>query len=187
MVAPGHQGLQQRGMHPRPLEIAVRAGDVVVRQGEPAPPMRVVTHGAFVVEVLDVDDDVEVGAVAGAGAALLVVEEVAAHVDEGVGPALRGGAVLSVGVAGLAEADGGGDDVVGFGVEVGVEPAPTVEAALAGVDAAPSSSAPATPALLEQTLALPRARLVIDGYNVTKQRWPSASLEAQRSRLVAAL
>ena len=52
MVAPGHQGLQQRGMHPRPLEIAVRAGDVIVRQGEPAPPMRVVTHGAFVVEVL---------------------------------------------------------------------------------------------------------------------------------------
>ena len=28
---------------------------------------------------------------------------------------------------------------------------------------------------------------MIDGYNVTKQRWPSASLEAQRSRLVAAL
>ena len=66
-------------------------------------------------------------------------------------------------------------------------PGDAVEAALAGVDAAPSSSAPATPALLEQTLALPRARLVIDGYNVTKQRWPSASLEAQRSRLVAAL
>jgi predicted RNA-binding protein with PIN domain/uncharacterized coiled-coil protein SlyX len=66
-------------------------------------------------------------------------------------------------------------------------PGDAVEAALAGVDAAPSSSAPATPALLEQTLALPRARLVVDGYNVTKQRWPSASLEAQRSRLVAAL
>jgi predicted RNA-binding protein with PIN domain len=66
-------------------------------------------------------------------------------------------------------------------------PGDAVEAALAGVDAAPSSSAPATPALLEQTLALPRARLVIDGYNVTKQRWPNASLEAQRSRLVAAL
>jgi predicted RNA-binding protein with PIN domain len=66
-------------------------------------------------------------------------------------------------------------------------PGDAVEAALAGVDAAPASSAPATPALLEQTLALPRARLVIDGYNVTKQRWPSASLEAQRSRLVAAL
>nr|WP_253943625.1 NYN domain-containing protein [Nocardioides sp. zg-1308] len=34
---------------------------------------------------------------------------------------------------------------------------------------------------------MPRARLVIDGYNVTKEAWPHASLEAQRSRLVAAL
>ena len=32
-----------------------------------------------------------------------------------------------------------------------------------------------------------RARLIVDGYNVTKQAWPTASLEAQRSRLVAAL
>lgn len=66
-------------------------------------------------------------------------------------------------------------------------PGDAVEAELAGVDAAPASSAPATPALLEQTLALPRSRLIVDGYNVTKQAWPSASLEAQRSRLVAAL
>ena len=66
-------------------------------------------------------------------------------------------------------------------------PGDAVEAELAGIDAAPASRAPASPALLEQMLALPRARLVIDGYNVTKQAWPSASLEAQRSRLVAAL
>ncbi|WP_210502497.1 NYN domain-containing protein [Nocardioides xinjiangensis] len=66
-------------------------------------------------------------------------------------------------------------------------PADAVEAELAGIDAAPTSSAPATPALLEQTLAMPRARLVIDGYNVTKEAWPTASLEAQRSRLVSAL
>jgi predicted RNA-binding protein with PIN domain len=66
-------------------------------------------------------------------------------------------------------------------------PADAVEAGLAGVDAAPGSSAPPTPALLEQTLGLPRARLIVDGYNVTKEAWPSASLEAQRSRLVAAL
>ena len=66
-------------------------------------------------------------------------------------------------------------------------PADVVEAALSGAEAAPASSAPATPALLEQTLALPRARLIIDGYNVTKEAWPTASLEAQRSRLVAAL
>ena len=66
-------------------------------------------------------------------------------------------------------------------------PGEAVEAELAGVDAAPASSAPATAALLEQMLALPRARLVVDGYNVTKEAWPTASLEAQRSRLVAAL
>ncbi len=66
-------------------------------------------------------------------------------------------------------------------------PGDAVEAELAGVEAAPTSSAPATPALLEQMLAMPRARLIVDGYNVTKQAWPSTSLEAQRSRLVSAL
>ena len=34
---------------------------------------------------------------------------------------------------------------------------------------------------------MPRSRLIIDGYNVTMEAYPSASLEAQRSRLVAAL
>lgn len=66
-------------------------------------------------------------------------------------------------------------------------PGEAVESELAGIDAAPTSSAPASPALLEQMLSLPRARLVVDGYNVTKAAWPSATLEAQRSRLVAAL
>ena len=46
---------------------------------------------------------------------------------------------------------------------------------------------PPTPAILEQTLSMPRSRLIIDGYNVTMEAWPSASLEAQRSRLVSAL
>ena len=41
-----------RNLQALPLETAVRAGSVVVHQGEPCPPMRVVTHGAFVVEVL---------------------------------------------------------------------------------------------------------------------------------------
>ena len=66
-------------------------------------------------------------------------------------------------------------------------PGDAVESALAGVDAPPSSSAPATPALLEQTLALPRARLVDRRLQRHQAAWPSASLEAQRSRLVAAL
>ena len=42
-------------------------------------------------------------------------------------------------------------------------------------------------ALLEQYLAMPRARLVVDGYNVSKRAWPSSSLEAQRNRLAAGL
>lgn len=41
-----------RSLQPIPLETAVRAGSVVVRQGEPCPQMRVVAHGAFMVEVL---------------------------------------------------------------------------------------------------------------------------------------
>lgn len=66
-------------------------------------------------------------------------------------------------------------------------PGDVVEAGLAGGEAPRTSSAPATPAGLEQTLVMPRSRLIIDGYNVTKDAWPSASLEAQRSRLVSAL
>ncbi|CUR60141.1 conserved hypothetical protein [metagenome] len=66
-------------------------------------------------------------------------------------------------------------------------PGELVESSLDAPGAAPASSAPGSPAQLEQTLALPRARLLVDGYNVTKQAWPTASLEAQRSRLVTAL
>ncbi|MXG92138.1 NYN domain-containing protein [Nocardioides flavescens] len=43
------------------------------------------------------------------------------------------------------------------------------------------------PARLATYLALPRARLVVDGYNVTKSVWPTQSLEAQRSRLLTLL
>lgn len=43
------------------------------------------------------------------------------------------------------------------------------------------------PAVLEQLLAMPRARLIVDGYNVSKRAWPSSSLEAQRNRLAGAL
>ena len=49
------------------------------------------------------------------------------------------------------------------------------------------SMAPSSPALLEQYLALPRSRLIVDGYNVTKTTWPTLSLEAQRARLLALL
>ena len=51
----GVPAVAQRLLHsaePSILELAVRPGGVVVEQGEPCPPMRVVTRGAFVVEVL---------------------------------------------------------------------------------------------------------------------------------------
>jgi len=40
---------------------------------------------------------------------------------------------------------------------------------------------------LEGYLAMPRARLIIDGYNLTKQAWPTSPLDAQRIRLMQAL
>lgn len=43
------------------------------------------------------------------------------------------------------------------------------------------------PALLDQLLALPRAHMVIDGYNVTKTAYPSLSLHEQRVRLLRGL
>lgn len=44
-----------------------------------------------------------------------------------------------------------------------------------------------TPMLLERYLTMPRSRLIVDGYNVSKSRWPASSLEVQRQRLLAAL
>lgn len=53
---------------------------------------------------------------------------------------------------------------------------------------APVVARPAeTPASLERLLALPRARLLVDGYNVSKTAWASSSLEVQRVRLLQAL
>ena len=43
---------------------------------------------------------------------------------------------------------------------------------------------PSSPALLENYLAMPRARLIVDGYNVSKAAWPESSLEVQRMRLL---
>lgn len=43
------------------------------------------------------------------------------------------------------------------------------------------------PVLLRRLLELPRVHLIVDGYNVSKEAWPSASLEQQRTRLVAGL
>ncbi|CUR53944.1 conserved hypothetical protein [metagenome] len=72
-------------------------------------------------------------------------------------------------------------------------PADRVEAALVSTEAGVRSTSaagtlgPSSASLLENYLALPRVRLVIDGYNVSKSAWPDSSLEAQRVRLLAAI
>ncbi len=63
------------------------------------------------------------------------------------------------------------------------------------VEESHTDDAPPTPgpplvedsARLAQYLALPRPRLIVDGYNVTKTAWPALSLEAQRGRLLTLL
>lgn len=70
-------------------------------------------------------------------------------------------------------------------------PADAVQAQLADPGVSTSGVAgtlePGSPALLEHLLALPRVHLIVDGYNVSKTAWPTLSLEAQRTRLLAAL
>jgi YacP-like NYN domain len=68
----------------------------------------------------------------------------------------------------------------------GVRPADMVDAVLPG--GMPTSARPGDDiASLDDLLTLPRAHLVVDGYNVSKGSWPSMPLEAQRSRLVHGL
>ncbi|HSV41735.1 MAG TPA: NYN domain-containing protein [Nocardioidaceae bacterium] len=43
------------------------------------------------------------------------------------------------------------------------------------------------PAMLDQLVQLPRAHLIVDGYNVTKNAWPGLSLEKQRDLLLSRL
>jgi predicted RNA-binding protein with PIN domain len=70
-------------------------------------------------------------------------------------------------------------------------PADRIEGELATEGARTPTSAgslgPTSPALLEQYLTMPRARLIVDGYNVSKTAWGSSSLEAQRTRLLNGL
>jgi predicted RNA-binding protein with PIN domain len=67
----------------------------------------------------------------------------------------------------------------------GVE-ADAAEPGVVGTSAA-GALGPGSPVLLDHLLAMPRARLVVDGYNVSKTAWPSSSLEAQRTRLLLGL
>jgi predicted RNA-binding protein with PIN domain len=68
-------------------------------------------------------------------------------------------------------------------------PADRIEQELAGQQGSRSSASAATetPQAVAQLLSMPRARLIVDGYNVSKTAWPSSSLEAQRVRLLGSL
>ncbi len=69
-------------------------------------------------------------------------------------------------------------------------PGDRVEAELAesGDDRAPTTVSVLTSgSLLEQVLSMPRSRLLIDGYNVSKSAWAQSSLEAQRQRLLRSI
>jgi predicted RNA-binding protein with PIN domain len=89
-----------------------------------------------------------------------------------------------------------GQAAVGLRRELALDPAKLLPAdAVASAHAdVPGAQAPASrgldaddPARLNQLLALPKAHLVVDGYNVTKRGFAEMSLEQQRNRLVAAL
>jgi len=86
-----------------------------------------------------------------------------------------------------------GDAVAGLRRELALPPsastpAERVEDAYADdTPAAPGPPLVQDPARLAQYLALPRPRLIVDGYNVTKSAWPTQSLEAQRTRLLTLL
>lgn len=58
---------------------------------------------------------------------------------------------------------------------------PDADALPAGVGGVPESQ------VLAHVLAMPRSRLLVDGYNVSKAMWPDSTLEAQRIRLLGLL
>jgi predicted RNA-binding protein with PIN domain len=89
-----------------------------------------------------------------------------------------------------------GQAAVGLRRELALDPAKVLPAdAVASTSAEiPGAQSPASrgldsddPARLAQLLALPKAHLIVDGYNVTKRGFAEMSLEQQRNRLVAAL
>lgn len=89
-----------------------------------------------------------------------------------------------------------GQAAVGLRRELALDPASTMPADAVAASHAdvPGAHTPASrgldaddPARLAQLLALPKAHLIVDGYNVTKRGYAEMSLEQQRNRLVAAL
>ncbi|MFF1529449.1 NYN domain-containing protein [Cellulomonas sp. NPDC058312] len=78
--------------------------------------------------------------------------------------------------------------------ELALPPAGRMPADLVAPEHVPAAARPTSrgrgaddPALLDELLAMPRAHLVVDGYNVTKLAWPDQSLAEQRRRLVERL
>ncbi|MEJ7707925.1 MAG: NYN domain-containing protein [Nocardioidaceae bacterium] len=67
-------------------------------------------------------------------------------------------------------------------------PADTVPVALPGPQASTLAASRALsdddPVLLRRLLELPKVHLIVDGYNVSKEAWPTAHLEQQRTTLV---
>lgn len=68
---------------------------------------------------------------------------------------------------------------------VGGTPGQRIEDALAGEAGAGEGVRSA--GALDAVLAMPRSRLIVDGYNVSKRLWPTIPLDAQRARLAGAL
>jgi predicted RNA-binding protein with PIN domain len=89
-----------------------------------------------------------------------------------------------------------GQAAIGLRRELALEPTDVLPADAVAQDAAQRSGGPTQaaralaaddPQRLDQLLALPRAHLVVDGYNVTKTGYPEISLEQQRSRLISGI
>jgi predicted RNA-binding protein with PIN domain len=89
-----------------------------------------------------------------------------------------------------------GQAAVGLRRELALEPTHLLPADVVAAESAVRPGSAATraraldaddPVRLDQLIALPKAHLVVDGYNVTKTGYPDVSLEQQRSRLVSGL
>jgi predicted RNA-binding protein with PIN domain len=89
-----------------------------------------------------------------------------------------------------------GQAAVGLRRELALEPSTILPADVVAAEAADRPGAPAggaraldasDPVRLDQLLALPRAHLIVDGYNVTKTGFADIPLEQQRSRLIGAM
>src|SRR5262249_5712303 len=63
----------------------------------------------------------------------------------------------------------------------------STEAGQAAAAAAARALDPDDPVRLDNLITLPKAHMIVDGYNVTKKGYPEISLEQQRARLISAL